>query len=62
MSTASPSRIDSNCSEDARFRPSFFATKPTAATRFMRTFLPWQIFRFAWINLRMIVIIWRSHH
>ena len=45
-----------------RPKESFFATKPTAFTRFMRTFIPWQIVRFAIINLRMLRIIARSHH
>ncbi|CAN0584751.1 unnamed protein product [Laminaria digitata] len=38
-----------------------YATKPTGFTRFMRTFLPWQMLRFAIINLKMMGIIWRSH-
>ncbi len=45
-----------------RERESFFATKPTAFTRFMRTFIPWQIVRFAVLNLKMMRIIARSHH
>jgi hypothetical protein len=28
---------------------------------FLRTFLPWQIVRFAFINLKMLRIIHRSH-
>jgi hypothetical protein len=39
-----------------------YATKPTRFTVFMRTFLPWQLWRFAAINLKMIGIIRRSHH
>ncbi len=42
-------------------KPSFYATKPTGMTLFMRTFFPWQVWRFAWINLKMLVIIRRSH-
>ncbi len=38
------------------------ATKPTAFTRFLRVFVPWQIWRFAVINLRMILIIGRGRH
>jgi hypothetical protein len=34
-----------------------YATQPTAFTRFLRTFLPWQIWRFASINLRMMQVI-----
>ncbi len=39
----------------------FSATKPTAGTRFWRVFVPWQLWRFAMINLRMIRIIGRGH-
>ncbi len=45
----------------ANLKASFYATKPTATTRFMRTFLPWQIWRFMRINLKMLTIIRRSH-
>lgn len=38
-----------------------YATKPTRRTVFMRTFLPWQIWRFAVINLKMIELIRRGH-
>lgn len=37
------------------------AALPTRATVFMRTFLPWQIMRFAVINLKMLRLILRSH-
>jgi hypothetical protein len=39
----------------------FYATKPTRFTVFLRTFLPWQLVRFALINLKMLRIIRRSH-
>jgi hypothetical protein len=38
-----------------------YATRPTRWTLFMRTFLPWQLWRFAVINLKMLGIIRRSH-
>ena len=38
-----------------------YVTKPTRTTLFLRTFLPWQAWRFAVINLKMIDIIRRSH-
>jgi hypothetical protein len=38
-----------------------YATKPTRVTLFLRTFLPWQAWRFAAINLKMIDIIRRGH-
>jgi hypothetical protein len=55
------SRIDEQPEPD-RVQESFFATKPTAFTRFMRTCIPWQMVRFAVINLKMIRIIAKSHH
>lgn len=45
----------------AHLRSSFYATKPTRRTQFLRTFVPWQMVRFAWINLKMMKIIHRSH-
>ena len=42
-------------------RASFYATKPTGITLFLRTFLPWQIWRFLRINLKMLTLIQRSH-
>jgi len=39
----------------------FYAPKPTRFTVFLRTFLPWQVVRFAFINLKMLRIIRRSH-
>lgn len=38
-----------------------YVTNPTRLTVFMRTFLPWQAWRFAAINTKMIEIIRRSH-
>jgi len=46
----------------AQLKPWFYATKPTRSTVFLRTFLPWQIWRFLRINLKMVTIIRRSHH
>ena len=47
--------------ERGRQAQSFFATKPTPLTRFMRTFVPWQIVRFVVINVKMILVIRKSH-
>ena len=38
-----------------------YVTKPTRSTLFMRTFVPFQIWRFVVINLKMIGIIRRGH-
>lgn len=37
-----------------------YVTRPTRLTLYLRTFLPWQLWRFARINLKMIRIIHRS--
>lgn len=39
----------------------FYATKPTRFTLFLRTFLPYQAWRFLIINLKMVSIIRHSH-
>lgn len=40
----------------------FFVPTPSRATLFLRTFLPWQLVRFACINLKMIRMIGIGHH
>ena len=37
------------------------AMKPTRWVLFWRRFLPYQLYRFVLINLRMFVMIWKSH-
>ena len=44
-----------------RATEAFYAPRPTRFTVFLRTFLPWQVVRFAVINLKMLRIIARSH-
>jgi hypothetical protein len=38
-----------------------YVTRPTHRTLFLRTFVPWQLWRFVAINVKMIGIIRRSH-
>ncbi|OYZ18064.1 MAG: hypothetical protein B7Y39_14275 [Bdellovibrio sp. 28-41-41] len=40
---------------------SYPAPRPSKLTLFMRSFLPWQFVRFLVINLRMTVMIKKSH-
>jgi hypothetical protein len=40
----------------------FFVPTPSRATLFLRTFVPWQLLRFAWINLKMLRMIGIGHH
>lgn len=35
--------------------------RPTKRTLFMRSFLPWQLWRFLVINIRMVLMIRKSH-
>jgi hypothetical protein len=44
----------------AEINTNVYATQPTRFTLFMRTFLPWQIWRFFSINLRMMKLIVRE--
>lgn len=37
------------------------AMKPSSRVLFVRTFFPYQLYRFIWINLRMMRIIFKSH-
>ncbi len=39
-----------------------YVTRPTRFTVFLRTFLPWQAWRFVRINLKMVGIIRRREH
>jgi len=55
------SESDYVVAQKEHMRPSFYATKPTRLTVFLRTFLPWQLWRFLRINLKMVWIIRRSH-
>jgi hypothetical protein len=38
-----------------------YAMKPSGWVLFWRTFLPYQLYRFIWINLRMLRMIFKSH-
>lgn len=37
-------------------------TRPTGFTRWWRVFLPWQLWRFVVLNLKMVEIIIKGHH
>ncbi len=52
---------DASAIAKAHAKPWFYATRPTGGTVFLRTFLPWQAWRFLRINLKMMTIIRRSH-
>ena len=45
---------------EPRIRSGDYASRPTPLTAFLRTFLPWQLVRFAVINLRMLRMLAKS--
>jgi len=53
-------RSGKECGTVAEINTNVYATQPTRFTLFMRTFLPWQIWRFFSINLRMMKLIVRE--
>ena len=57
-----PAQAGSPASDSARVTASTaaYVTRPTRWTLFLRTFVPWQLWRFARINLKMLGIIIRS--
>jgi len=61
MTDPRPARSPYDVAENRHLRAEFFATKPTAFTRMWRVFLPYQIWRFCMINLKMLRIIARNH-
>ncbi len=40
----------------------FFIPTPSRTTLFFRKFVPWQLVRFVWINLKMIRMLGIGHH
>ncbi len=44
------------------YQQAYYPPAPTAFTKYMRTSLPWQIYRFFAINLKILKLMARSHH
>ncbi len=38
-----------------------FTMRPSRWMLFLRTFFPYQAYRFVRVNLRMVMMIWKSH-
>ena len=38
-----------------------FTMKPSRWMVFLRTFFPYQLYRFVRVNIRMLKMIWKSH-
>ena len=43
------------------YQQAYYPPSPTAFTRYMRTSLIWQLFRFLVINLKILVLMTKSH-
>lgn len=43
------------------YQQSYYPPVPTAATRFMRQFIPWQFIRFWVINFKIFKLLMKSH-
>jgi hypothetical protein len=43
------------------YEQAFFASKPTAFTKFLRTCVIFQLFKFVIINLKMTLMLLKSH-
>ncbi|MEA3228389.1 MAG: hypothetical protein U9P38_04870 [Campylobacterota bacterium] len=44
------------------YTPQFGTMIPSSAQKFMRTCVVWQAYRFLAINLKMMILIIKSHH
>lgn len=44
------------------YQQAYYPPIPTRWTRYMRTSLLWQLYRFAVINFKMLKLMARSHH
>ena len=44
------------------YQQAYYPPAPTGFTRFMRTCVLWQLWRFISINIKMIKLLAKSHH
>lgn len=44
------------------YQQAFYPPSPTGWTRFMRTCVIWQLWRFLIINIKMLKLMGKSHH
>ena len=47
--------------EQIPYEQNYYPPVPSGFTKMMRTFFIWQIYRFVVINIKMIIIILKSH-
>ncbi len=51
-----------NATNKEPYQQAYYPPKPTRFTCFMRTFLPWQLWRFVLQNLKILKLLRSSHH
>lgn len=44
------------------YQQAYYPPTPTGFTRYMRTSILWQLYRFVVINLKMLKLMAKSHH
>ena len=44
------------------YQQAYYPPVPTGITRYLRTSVVWQLFRFMVINLKMLKLMSRAHH
>ncbi len=44
------------------YQQAYYPPVPTGITRYLRTSVVWQLYRFVIINLKMMKLMTRSHH
>lgn len=44
------------------YQQAYYPPVPTGITRYLRTSVAWQLFRFVVINLKMLKLMSRAHH
>lgn len=54
--------MSGNISNREPYQQAYYPPTPTGFTRFMRTCLIWQFYRFLVINIKMLKLIAKSHH
>ena len=54
--------MSDNITNREPYQQAYYPPKPTRFTRFMRTCVIWQLYRFIIINLKMIKLLAKSHH
>ncbi|MGC8615668.1 MAG: hypothetical protein ACP5GK_08450 [Desulfurella sp.] len=53
--------VEKTIEERKPYQQAFFASKPTKFTKFLRTCVVWQLVKFIIINIKMTLMLLKSH-